>query len=322
MPDQSTYGVYFSANDVVYDWAIAFLNSYRRFNPDLPLYLIPFDEECDRLLSVQSEYGFKIYTDSAFERLEAIGEAFELGHSPGIGPHWFRRYAAFWGPLDEFMYLDARQIVLANLEPFVVAPRRYGFELMHYDCALDQVYESGPFRREMLRQNRARGFNSGRWASRKGLFSMDEFETLAEEALQIRDQLNPRNTDQAFINYCCDAKPVQYGHFAEVIGGICQQGWANQPGYVYEQDEKYFLWNHGGLEHKKRLVLLHWAGLSEGPTMPERSWFLRYRYEQEGMIPRATAQLNDFVAYPWRKGWERLRSQRHVNQLYHAISVK
>ena len=41
-------GVYFSANDVVYDWAIAFLNSYRTFNPDLRLILIPFNEECDR----------------------------------------------------------------------------------------------------------------------------------------------------------------------------------------------------------------------------------------------------------------------------------
>ena len=318
MPDQPTYGAYFSANDAVYDWAIAFLNSYRRFNPDLPLYLIPFDDECDRLLGVQSEYDFKIYTDPAFERLEAIGEAFELGHSPGVGPHWFRRYAAFWGPLDEFMYLDARQIVLADLEPFVTAPREYGFEFMHYDCALDQVYEPGPFRREMLRQNRARGFNSGRWASRKGLFSMGEFEKLAEEALKIRDQLNPRNTDQAFINYCCDMKPVEYGHFAEVMGGICQQGWANQPGSVYKQDGAYYLWSYGGLDHKKRLVLLHWAGISERPTMPGRKWFMRFRYDRASIFRRARAKASTFIQYPFLKVRESLRAQRHLNQLYHS----
>ncbi len=319
MPDQPTRGVYFSANDAVYDWTIAFLNSYRRFNSDLPLYLIPFDEKCDRLLDVQSEYDFKIYTDPAFERLEAIGEAFELGHSPGVGPYWFRRYAAFWGPLDEFMYLDARQIVLADLEPFVTAPREHGFEFMHYDCALDQVYEPGPFRREMLRQSRARGFNSGRWASRKGLFTMEEFEELAEEALQIRDQLNPRNTDQAFINYCCDVKPVQYGHIAEVMGGICQQGWANQPGSVYEEDGDYYLWNYGGLDHKKRLALLHWAGISEGPTMPERKWFLRFRYDRSSLLRRVGARVRTLVRYSFLRSWEALRSQRHLNQSYHAI---
>ena len=141
MADKKRKGVYFSANDAVYDWAIAFLNSYRRFNPDLPIYLIPFDEDCDRLLDVQSEYDFEIYTDPSFERLETIGEAFELGHAPGVGPYWFRRYAAFCGPLDEFLYLDARQIVLVNLKPLVTAPRKHGFEFMHYDCALDQVYE-------------------------------------------------------------------------------------------------------------------------------------------------------------------------------------
>lgn len=319
MPDSSTRGVYFSANDAVYDWVVAFLNSYRRFNPDLTLYLIPFDEKCDRLLDIQSEYDFKIYTDSAFERLEAIGEAFELGHSPGVGPHWFRRYAAFWGPLDEYIYLDARQIILADLEPFVKAPREYGFEFMHYDCALDQVYEPGPFRCEMLRQNRARGFNSGRWASRKGLFSMGEFEKLAEEALRIRDQLNPRNTDQAFINYCCDMKPVEYGHFAEVMGGICQQGWANQPGSVYKQDGAYYLWNYGGLDHKKQVVLLHWAGISESPGMPKRKLFARYRYSRSELSCYLRSKLYDCLAYPAWSLIRKIKGQRHMNEGYHSF---
>jgi len=319
MADDSRRGVYFSANDAVYDWTVTFLNSYRRFNPDLPLFLIPFDEDCDRLHRLQSEYDFKIYTDPAFDRLEAIGEAFELGHSEGVGPYWFRRYAAFWGPLDEFMYLDARQLVLADLEPFVTAPGEYGFDFMHYDCALDQVYEPGPFRRKMLRQNRARGFNSGRWASRKGLFTIGELENLADEGLEIRDQLNPRNTDQAFINYCCDVQPVQYGHFAEVMGGICQQGWANQPGSVYEQDGSYYLWNYGGLNHKKRLFLLHWAGISENSSMPERSWFVRFRYNRSSSWRYMQARTRDFSVYPFQRGGEILKSQRHANQLYHLV---
>jgi hypothetical protein len=48
MTHEFSMGVYFSANDVVYDWAIAFLNSYRTFNPDLRLILIPFNDQCDR----------------------------------------------------------------------------------------------------------------------------------------------------------------------------------------------------------------------------------------------------------------------------------
>ncbi|NJR32479.1 MAG: hypothetical protein HC778_06160, partial [Chamaesiphon sp. CSU_1_12] len=50
-------GVYFSANDVVYDWAIAFLNSFRKFNPDLRLILIPFDDRCNRLFQLKEKYN-------------------------------------------------------------------------------------------------------------------------------------------------------------------------------------------------------------------------------------------------------------------------
>lgn len=67
MPDESAVGVYFSANDVVYDWAIAFLNSFRTFNPDLRLLLIPFNEQCDRLLQLRERYGFELYVDDTFD---------------------------------------------------------------------------------------------------------------------------------------------------------------------------------------------------------------------------------------------------------------
>jgi len=311
-----TQGVYFSANDAVYPWAVAFLNSFRMFNPELRLILIPFNDECEQLLELKDPYRFEVYTDPAFERLEAIGEAFELGHTP-TGPFWFRRYAAFWGPLDEFMYLDARQVILADLRPLLEAPRRHGFDFMHYDCALDQVYEPGPFRREMLRQNRARGFNSGRWASQKGLFTIEEFEGLAEGALQVRDQLNPRNTDQAFINYCCDAKPVQYGHFAEVLDGLCQHGWAGQRGTVYRDGDTYRLWDYGGLEHKKRLALLHWAGCERGPMMPEKTRFYEFFLQNRSVTEKASTYLSLLLRSAVRYPFELVRRNRQVNTSYH-----
>jgi hypothetical protein len=140
MSQEQSIGVYFSANDKVYDWTIAFLKSFRTFNPDLRLILIPFNEECDRILQLQTQYDFEIYIDPSFSRLEAIGKAFELGYTP-TGHYWFRRYAAFWGPLDRFMYLDARQVVLANLRPLITALDQFGFDFLHYDCAINQVYE-------------------------------------------------------------------------------------------------------------------------------------------------------------------------------------
>ncbi|MBD2254508.1 hypothetical protein [Nostoc parmelioides] len=319
MSYEPTIGVYFSANDVVYDWAIAFLNSYRTFNPDLRLILIPFNDQCDRLLKLSDTYQFEIYTDSSFSRLEAIGKAFELGHTP-TGPYWFRRYASFWGTLDYFMYLDVRQVVLANLLPFIEAVRNLEFDFLHYDCAVDQVYERGAFRQELLKQGRGRGFLSGIWASYKGLFSLEEFEQLAQEALKIRDQLNPRNTDQAFINYCCDMKSVRYGHFAEVIGGICQNGWARQPGKIYWENEKYYLWDYGGLDHKKQIFLLHWAGYKLNALMPHKQLFYKSFLMNKQIFSWLFIYLNFALDYLKHIPVQSLRRQRFFNTRYHKIA--
>ncbi|MFN6519074.1 MAG: hypothetical protein RMY29_031915 [Nostoc sp. CreGUA01] len=318
MAESENIGVYFSANDAVYEWTIAFLNSFRTFNPDLRLILIPFNEQCDRLVKLSDIYKFEIYTDASFSRLETIGQAFELGYTP-TGPHWFRRYAAFWGPLDYFMYLDARQIVLADIKPFIEAIATFGFDFLHYDCAIDQVYEQGTFRQKLLKERRGRGFNSGRWASQKGLFSIEEFEQLTESALKIRNQLNPRNTDQAFINYCCDMKPVRYGHFAEVIGGICQNGWARQSGNIFEDSGKYFLWNYGSLDHKKQVILLHWAGYKLNSLMPYRNFFDKFYLKKQPIFQSWTSYLYTSLDYLWRNPVEMLRQNRLINNTYHSL---
>ncbi|MBE8986218.1 hypothetical protein [Nostoc sp. LEGE 12450] len=321
MAHSKNIGVYFSANDAVYEWTIAFLNSFRTFNPDLRLILIPFNEQCDRLLKLSNTYNFEVYTDSSFSRLEAIGQAFELGYTP-TGPYWFRRYASFWGPLDYFMYLDARQIVLADIKPFIEAIESLGFDFLHYDCAIDQVYEQGRFRQELLKQRRGRGFNSGRWASRKGLFSIEEFEQLAENALKIRNQLNPRNTDQAFINYCCDMKPLCYGHFGEVIGGICQNGWSRQSGNIFENSGKYFLWNYGSLDHKKQVILLHWAGYQLNSLMPYRNLFDEFHLKRKPIYKYFISYLYISLDYLWRSPLEILRQNRFINTIYHILRKK
>lgn len=318
MPVDLKIGVYFSANDIVYDWAIAFLNSFRKFNPDLRLILIPFNDDCDRLLQLQDKYNFEVYIDPSFDRLEAIGQAFELGHTP-TGPYWFRRYTAFWGDCDRFMYLDVRQVILSDLTPLITALDEFNFDFLYYDCAINQVYEPGEFRQQLLRAGKGRGFNSGRWAARKRLFSIEEFEQLAASALKVRAQLNPRNTDQAFINYCCDFKPLRSGHFAEVIGGICQSAWARQSGQIYQADGVSRLWDYGGTDHKKQVVLLHWAGYKLGATMPHRNLFDRYFLQDESTIESSIIWTRNVFEYLISSCINIPRQNKTINNFYHQL---
>ncbi|NEO93666.1 MAG: class I SAM-dependent methyltransferase [Moorea sp. SIO3G5] len=317
MIEKPRIGVYFSANDVVYDWAVAFLNSFRTFNPDLRLILIPFNEQCDRILKLQDNYTFEVYTDPSFKKLEAIGQAFELGHTP-TGKYWFRRYASFWGPLDLFMYLDARQVVLADLKPIIQALEDYNFDFLHFDCAINQVYEPGELRRKLLKKGKARGFLSGLWISKKGLFTIEEFDSLSTKALKVRYQLNPRNTDQAFINYCCDMKPVKYGHVSEVLGGICQNAWARQPGSIYQQDGKYYLWDYGGLDHKKQVILIHWAGYKLTDFVPYKLLLLSFRFKSNIFLDKLYIYVISFLLDIPKIVIKFLIAQKDINLFYHS----
>jgi len=263
-----SHGVFFSANDKVMAWTIPFLNSFRAHNPDVPLCLIPFDENCGETKKLAQEFGASIYEDESFCELETIGRDLELGHSE-YGPYWFRRYASFWGPFEEFLYLDVRQVILSDLKEFITAPGLFGLDLVYYDTVLSQVYEPGPMRTAALINGGARGFNSGRWASRKGAFSLSEFQRSVSVQLKIRDQLNARNTDQAFINFCCDEAGKKVAKISDLLGDVVSSGWARQPGHPYKDNEGVWrIWDHGGSDHRFRLLLMHWAGYKIGDPMP------------------------------------------------------
>lgn len=288
-----TAGIYFSASDAVLAWTLPFLASLRASNPDIALALIPFDARCEATVALADRFAFTVHADAGFPRLEAIGARLELGHA-AHGPNWFRRYCAFWGPFERFLYLDARQVVLADLAPFVMASATYGIDLAYYDTVLDQVYAPGPLRTQFLRAGGARGFNSGRWASRRGLFSLAEFEALAAEQVAVRAELNPRNTDQAFINHCCDRRRVVTARISDLLGDTVASGWARQPGRPYRDAAGVWrLWDHGGSEHGKRLLLMHWAGYRAGDVLPNGGLLRRFG----GRLPvRPARAVRTFLA--------------------------
>lgn len=305
-------GVYFSANDAVYDWAVAFLNSFRQFNPELELFLIPFDDKYSKLNSLSSKYNFNVYLDTSFTRLEKIGLSLELGYS-SYGPNWFRRYAAFWGPLDHFMYIDARFVILSDLKPFLQLLGQTGNDLLYNDTAIDQVYNYGPLRTELINNGKSKGFLSGAWTSKKGTFTLEEFEQYGKEALKYRNQLNARNSDQAFINYCCDRKSIKLVKQSELVEDFCHCAWAGQGGHIYiDSSLQYRLWNYGGLDHKKRLFLLHWAGYPLSPIMPESALFLKF--SDYSFVKKIIFRFKVVFLLP-----QLLIRNRHINQLYHRL---
>src|SRR6185369_9998739 len=117
-------GVYFLANDRVYDQVLGFLNSFRTYNPTIPLRLIPFADDHERVAELADRYDFSIWTDAAVLRdCDAISRAFHDGATSGH----YRKLAMWTGDFDEFVYVDSDTIVLERFDFVFDYLERYDF---------------------------------------------------------------------------------------------------------------------------------------------------------------------------------------------------
>lgn len=105
-------GLYFIANDVVYDLTVAFLNSVRTFEPFLPLCFIPYNDDVGKIVSLGDRYQFTVWTDdSALKRCDALSRRFH-GRVSGH----YRKLVIWGGPFERFAYIDVDTILLTNLD--------------------------------------------------------------------------------------------------------------------------------------------------------------------------------------------------------------
>ncbi len=311
-------GLYFSANDAVFDWALAFLESFRHFNPDLPCRLIPFNENCQRLISVADRYNFSVFEHPSFGLLEDIGTRLEVGCTR-YSKYWFRRFAAFDGEFDQFAYFDTRSLILSNFAESFAICREYDLDMLYFDCAINQVYNSGEIRSSLVIDHGARGFISGRWFSRKGLFTTRDFLEAADFCERNRSQMNPRNTDQFFLNYLCDRRHIRMAPLPDIDSRFCGSTWVRQPGYVYCDNGVFYRWDHGGLDHKKVVHSLHWAGIKLSPAMPEAKWFYHFRDHDASFVSKVAKKILRVPTCIGHKLVEAARTQRQLNQIWHSI---
>jgi hypothetical protein len=111
MVNTRTRGVYFVANDAMVDLVIAFLNSFRRYNPDISLCFIPYDDYTDDIRGLARIYRFSELAD-----VEALARCDSISYPLyGVSAGQYRKLAAWQGRFDEFIYIDVDTIVLSNV---------------------------------------------------------------------------------------------------------------------------------------------------------------------------------------------------------------
>jgi hypothetical protein len=293
---KAPFGVYVLANDPMYDWMVAFLESFRAHNPDLPLSILPFDNRVERLRTLAGRYRFDVFEHASLARLDALGASF------AAGPAWwtpaFRRMACFWGPYQHFLCLDCDIVTLEDVRELLEAMREAGRDFCFFDQTDECVYTSPELLERMKREHHARPFNVGYWGGRRGAFTLDRVLERAGPARAVQAGFY-FCADQPFANFCVHTGGIQYGGFSDLIPDLAHHHWAARRRRIRWSGGHYRVGHRASPDFGKRLVLLHWAGYQATPFMPYRRLFLEYRLQSASPAARR--------AYHLGSGWRYLR---------------
>lgn len=269
-------GVYIVANDRVFDQAIALLSSLRIHDPEIPVFMLPFNEEHEQVEAVCREhFNVQLYPDLSFlEKLtQDIAEIFPRDFLRL--PNKMRKLGVWFGPLDEFIYIDTDILLFQSIEKSLDYLNDADFcccDFQQKGRGIAEVFnptvqEQGLFSEAELQEV----FNSGFWGSKKDIFSYDEMLAILKECAAHREyfDFSTGTTDQPILNYLILKTTDKRINIMRTN--------PNEPG------------NWGGSSHFQQkghllydgellLRYLHWAGTPMTTGGPYRELWEHYRF--------------------------------------------
>jgi hypothetical protein len=279
------FGVYLLGNDPMSEWLEAVLRSLRRWEPDTPVMLIPFDKRLRRTRKLARAMNVDIWDDPSFPVLDDVGRRFYPNYVKAT--HAFRKFAIFWGPFDRFLFLDADMVVLGPyLSDLLRIFDTAAIDLLYWDADLSWVYADPELRDRMVREHGSRGFNTGTLLSRSGLISLDDVLALAPRALAVRAGL-AEAFEQPLINFISDHKKLKVRAMWELSQEFSLTIWRRCQ--IEQRGDSYWQPCEDGL---RRLPFLHWSG-ARLPHIEHEEVFLSCRLHGQ---PR-------WWALAYRCGW-------------------
>ncbi len=315
-------GICTLGNDRVCDQIIALLNSIEAITDgQMPVVIYPYDDNITKLeAAIAQRPGVQIYRDrasmdkwdnfarQAWDTHPTARIEWQRVGSPGyhrFGTH--RRYCAFDGPFERFLYMDADTLLL-NSPDYIFA------QLENQDCIvydfqhkdLSHVYAvNSPKLREVFPPSRLETeiFCSGFYASQKDLFDAEKRDWIIAQLRQGESEiLYPMAPDQTLLNYMMMRPQQKIHNFAlelppEQRTGCC----VTSPHFTTENALVY--------DNNNRLTYLHYIGISsrvfervctgENIDFPYRDIFLHYRYLHEpNQKPQFTGKAKAYDAPP------------------------
>lgn len=315
-------GICTLANDRVYDQLIALLNSIELIlGKNFPVCIYPYDDNTKKIADeIVHRPQVELYDDTdSMERWDSFAKTvwdthptarFQWQKVGSKGYHRFgthRRYCAFDGPFDRFIYMDADTLLMGPVDDIFDQLEEYDclvYDFQHKD--LTHVYDiSSQKLTEVFSPERLKTeiFCSGFYGSKKDLFD----QVIRNELIQHlktgeAEILYPMAPDQTVINYMMMRSGFSIYNLALNLPEDKKTGCCVTSEHF--ESKNNLLYDRG-----KRLTYLHYIGLSsrifsrlcagENITFPYRDIFLYYRYYHEPEnYPKFTDEPKSYYQQP------------------------
>uniref|UniRef100_B8HT86 Sugar transferase n=1 Tax=Cyanothece sp. (strain PCC 7425 / ATCC 29141) TaxID=395961 RepID=B8HT86_CYAP4 len=317
-------GICTLANDRVYDQLLALLNSIEAIlGTAIPVCIYPFDEQTERIQAeLKHRPQVQLYNDA---KSVQRWDDFVLKAAPGLsnrthrlyGAH--RRFCAFDGPFERFIYMDADTVVMGPLDRVFQSLEQYGcvtydFQFVHPD----KVYNlNSPRLYQIFTQNRIHQeiFCSGFYASKQRVFTPEKLQWLIEQLQAGEREILYTSTrgEQPLLNYMFMRSNIFCCNLAHFLPDIETTGTAVTSTHFETVD--HILYDRG-----RRLTYLHYIGINpeimervcqgENIAFPYRDIFLHYRYLHEPEkrpIFSTPGKPYNYQPNFWERGWSKLK---------------
>ena len=297
-------GICTLANDRVYDQLIALLNSIDAIlGPETPVCVYPYDDNTAQIAAeIDRRPNVQLYDDQASiqrwdQFVRDVWDAHPTAHQRWsqissdpyyrVGTH--RRFCAFDGPFDRFLYMDADTLVMAPVKPmfeqldqsdWVVYDFQYTDPAHVYDLSSHQLGKLFPPERIQ-----SEIFCSGFYASKKGMFAQDRREWLLSNLQNGEAEvLYIMAPDQTVLNYMVMRSQISNYNFAKRLPQSSKTGCCVTSTHFKERDHILY-------DNNIRLTYIHYIGVKsrcftqvcagDNIDFPYRELFLHYRYLHE-----------------------------------------
>jgi hypothetical protein len=275
-PGESREGIICLANDTVIDSFRALCESLRVHCPNRRLTVIPFDASVERTRAVVEAFDYDFYEDPSLDAMDVLGDQYWPGEA--VRAHTMRKFCAFWGPYDTFLFLDADIVVVGPLDTYFEAFQASQADFMYFTSDLAMVY-TGEVRNAMVVNRGAVGFNTGQFMGRKRALTPPMLDKALEESRSCRHGFVDI-AEQTFFNYVVDTVELTKVDAHQAVPEVID-AWAGMR--LKRQDGHLVLADARRPESGRPVSMVHWAGYRIGPFMPYRRLFLAYRLPHAGV---------------------------------------